>query len=129
MAGSVTATTIAAIATAVSAATGAGLAIDQAVTRPGAPGVPGPDPNAQKLAQQKAAFLSNQAGATTPVVGTSGLTGPTTATPPSGQATPNPADLSSLLKLINPGSTPANFSGGTGQGGAPQTSNGLTSFV
>lgn len=117
------------IASIIAAAGSTGLAIDQAVTRPGAPAAPNTE-GAQKLAQQKAAFLSSQAGANAPVLGTSGLTGPGSAIGATPQAKPNQTDLNSLLKMINPAGTPsANFSGGTGSSGGPTVSNGLTSFT
>lgn len=112
-------------------AAGTGLAIDQAVTSGG--GASGPTAAeqaqtkaAQTLAQQKAAFLSNQAQGTQPTSASNGLATPTSPT--------SATDLQAMLKLLSPGGTATgstNISGGIDGATTPppQVTNGLTNLA
>lgn len=112
--------------TAASAATTIGVGVDELLSKPSS----GPTAQqqaatkaAQTLAQQKAAFLSNQANGTAP----------SSANPSPG--TPSPEQIQAMMKLLNPGATGSGSNGvqiSGGIGGStppPQSTNGLTNLA
>lgn len=111
-------------------AAGVGLSIDQMVNQPST----GPTAaqqqatqNAQNLATQKAAFLSNQAQGTQPSTSNPGAGGLTAAT--AGGTSP---EVQALMTLLNPsGSNSTDISGGFNgtTTPAPQPTNSLASFA